>query len=59
MVNYQALVHEQFNQIASAILLDVCESYWPMYVCPVFEGVQGTLYDDMHKTFLTLVTSDL
>jgi len=28
MVNYQVLVHEQYDQI-SLILIDVCERYWP------------------------------
>jgi len=34
MVNYQVMLQEQFDQMA-LILVDVCESYWPLYMCPV------------------------
>ena len=39
MVNYQEMFQEQFDQMA-LILVDVCESYWPKYACPVFGGIQ-------------------
>ena len=31
------MLQEQFDQMA-LILVDVCESYWPKYACPVLEG---------------------
>jgi len=35
MVNYQVILQEQFDEMA-LILVNVCESYWPLYACPVF-----------------------
>ena len=44
MVNYQVMLQEQFDQMA-LILVDVCESYWPLYTCPVLGGGTQCTYN--------------